>query len=275
MNTIAQNNIIIPIRKENAHKGDHGSVAIIGGASGMLGAVVLASRAALVTGAGRVYASFLSEHTPEVDLMYPEIMVRSPEALKSLVQLDCVVIGPGLGLSNQASTLLSFWLNQPVPLVIDADALNLIASDNLLSNLLKQRQVTSIITPHPGEAARLLNNTSKDIQENRIESALKLAQQYHAICVLKGANTVVAQENQYHINTTGNAGLASGGTGDVLSGMLGSLVAQGLDALEASKTGVYIHGAAADSLVAKNIGPIGLTASEVILEARHLLNGLQ
>jgi hydroxyethylthiazole kinase-like uncharacterized protein yjeF len=150
----------------------------------------------------------LSDLTPEIDLMYPEIMVRSPEALKSLEQLNCVVIGPGLGLSNQAITLLSFWLNQPVPLVIDADALNLIASDGLLSNLLKQREATSIITPHPGEAARLLNNTSNDIQKNRIENALKLAQKYHAICVLKGANTVIAHENQYHINTTGNAGFS-------------------------------------------------------------------
>ena len=274
MSAISQNNIILPIRKDNAHKGDHGSVAIIGGASGMVGAAVLASRAALLSGAGRVYASFLADAI-DVDLNYPEIMVRQPEALCSLTPLDCVVIGPGLGTSAQATALLSLWLTQKITLVIDADALNLIASDHTLSHSLAQRDAATIITPHPGEAAKLLQTTSNEVQENRIESALKLARLFQAICVLKGSHTLVAYEDQYFSNITGNAGLASGGSGDVLSGIIGSLVAQGLDTIEAVKTAVYIHGAAADSLVAKKIGPIGLTASEVSIEVRYLLNTLK
>lgn len=274
MNTITQLNIVKPIRKEGAHKGENGSVAIIGGSKGMVGAVLLAARAALLSGAGRVYASFLAEDAPKVDLMHPEIMVRELEMVTSLAQLNCVVIGPGLGNSAEATAQLDFWLRQPINLVIDADALNLISSDNVLSILLAQRKGASIITPHPGEAARLLQKTSKEIQENRLKSALILAQQYNTICVLKGKDTVIAHHEQHYTNTTGNAGLASGGTGDVLSGIIGSLIAQGLDALEAAKTGVWLHGAAADSLVKNGLGPIGLTASEVALEARQLLNTL-
>lgn len=274
MNTITQLNIVKPIRKEGAHKGENGSVAIIGGSKGMVGAVLLAARAALLSGAGRVYASFLAEDAPKVYLMHPEIMVRELEMVTSLAQLNCVVIGPGLGNSAEATAQLDFWLRQPINLVIDADALNLISSDNVLSILLAQRKGASIITPHPGEAARLLQKTSKEIQENRLKSALILAQQYNTICVLKGKDTVIAHHEQHYTNTTGNAGLASGGTGDVLSGIIGSLIAQGLDALEAAKTGVWLHGAAADSLVKNGLGPIGLTASEVALEARQLLNTL-
>ncbi len=157
----------------------------------------------------------------------------------------------------------------------DADALNLIASNQELSEQLSQRKHATIITPHPGEAARLLKISSKEVQQNRIESALKLAQQYNAVCILKGHETIVAFQYQSFTNASGNVGLASGGTGDVLSGIIGSLVAQGLHVLDASKTGVYLHGAAADSLVAKGIGPIGLSASEVALETRHILNSIQ
>jgi hydroxyethylthiazole kinase-like uncharacterized protein yjeF len=275
MSIILQNNIIIPLRKENAHKGDHGSVAIIGGAKGMLGAVLLAARAALLSGAGRVYASFLSEDAPKVDLAHPEIMFRDTESMKLLSHLSSVVIGPGLGTSSQASSLLSFWLSQETPLIIDADALNLIAFDETLTNLLIHRKASSIVTPHSGEAARLLQTTSREIECYRIENALKISEKYHAVSVLKGHETIIAHQGRHLTNKTGNAGLASGGSGDVLSGIIGSLVAQGLDAFNAARTGVYIHGAAADSLVAEGIGPIGLTASEVAIKARKLLNSHQ
>ncbi|MFZ9642314.1 MAG: NAD(P)H-hydrate dehydratase [Candidatus Methylopumilus sp.] len=275
MSLIKQDHISIPIRKAHAHKGDHGSVAIIGGAKSMLGAVTLASRAALLAGAGRVYASFLDEDAPSLDLIHPEIMMRAPAALPLLAQLNCVVIGPGMGTSAQANALLSFWLSQTITLVMDADALNMIAGDNQLSDLLAQRQAETIITPHAGEAARLLKTSSLYIQEHRPASALALAQQYHAVCVLKGHASIIAYQDQYFSNPTGNVGLASGGTGDVLSGIIGSLVAQGLSPLQAAKTGVYLHGAAADALVAKGIGPIGMTASEVALEVRHLLNSIK
>jgi ADP-dependent NAD(P)H-hydrate dehydratase / NAD(P)H-hydrate epimerase len=270
----------LPPRNSNAHKGTFGSVAIIGGDTGMVGAVLLAARAALHSGAGRVYAAMLCKNAPSVDISQPEIMLSSTAAIAQLSQLNCVVIGTGLGQSSVALELLEFWLAQNVPLLLDADALNLIASHLHLAALVISRTAETVITPHVGEAARLLNNglldvNAEHIQQNRTESALKLANSLNSTCVLKGAGTVCAHhDGTWFINTTGNVGLASGGTGDVLSGIIGSLLAQGLSGLEAAKLGVYVHGAAADALVEKGVGPIGLTASEVALEARNVLNAL-
>lgn len=263
----------LPKRAVNSHKGMHGSIAIIGGDKGMTGAALMAARAALLTGAGRTYLNFLDAQAPSMDVQHPEIMVRSPNELSQLKQLDCVVIGPGLGLSKAALTLLEFWLAQETKLLIDADALNLIAKHEGLVNALKKRNAETVITPHPGEASRLLKHTIE--QDHRIESAIQLAKGLNVTCVLKGAKTVIADpDGRYFINPTGNAGLASGGTGDVLSGIIGSLMAQGLNGLNAANVGVYIHGAAADGLVASGIGPIGLTASEVALAARNIINQL-
>jgi ADP-dependent NAD(P)H-hydrate dehydratase / NAD(P)H-hydrate epimerase len=263
----------LPSRALDAHKGSFGSVAIVGGDTGMVGAVLLASRAAFFCGAGRVYAAFLADNAPNVDTCHPEIMLHSADTLTNLTRLNCVVIGTGLGQSKAAIDLLAFSLAQEVALLIDADALNLISQHTYLQVILKNRQTDTIITPQPVEAARLLNTTVEDIQQNRIESAQNLAYKFNTVCVLKGAGSIVANKNgAYFINTTGNPGLASGGTGDVLSGIIGSLIAQGLSGLEAAKLGVYVHGAAADALVASDIGPVGLTASEVAQEARHQIN---
>lgn len=263
----------VPARNSDAHKGLFGSVAIIGGASGMVGAVLLAARAALHSGAGRVYAAMLCENAPSVDICQPEIMLRSPLAISQLSQLDCVVIGTGLGQSNAAVELLEYWLAQNIALLLDADALNLIASHLHLASIVISRNAETVITPHAGEAARVLDVSSEHVQQNRTESALKLAKSLNATCVLKGAGTVCAHhDGSWFVNTTGNVGLASGGTGDVLSGIIGSLMAQGLTGLEAAKLGVFVHGAAADTLVKKGIGPNGLTASEVALEARNIIN---
>jgi ADP-dependent NAD(P)H-hydrate dehydratase / NAD(P)H-hydrate epimerase len=265
----------LPQRRNDAHKGTFGSVAIIGGDASMVGAVLLASRAAQLSGAGRVYAALLSSDAPCVDELHPEIMFRKPAELSKLAQLDCIVIGPGLGQTNAAKDLLEFWLRQDKAILIDADALNLIANHTNLVAIIKSRVADTVITPHAGEAARLLQTTSEQIQQNRTESAFELARNLKAICVLKGAGTVVAQnDGSWFINSTGNVGLASGGTGDVLSGIVGSLMAQGLSGLEAAKLGVYVHGAAADALVARGFGPIGLTASELALEVRNILNQL-
>ena len=263
----------LPKRAVDSHKGMNGSIAIIGGDKGMTGAALMAARAALLTGSGRTYLSFLDEQAPSVDMQHPEIMVRSPNELSQLKQLDCVVIGPGLGLSKAASILLEFWLAQETKLLIDADALNLIAEHKGLANALKKRRAETVITPHPGEASRLLKHAIE--LDQRIESALALAKSLHVTCVLKGAKSVIAHHDGRHfINTTGNAGLASGGTGDVLSGIIGSLMAQGLNGLDAASAGVYIHGAAADALVVSGTGPLGLTASEVALAARNIINQL-
>ena len=266
---------LIPSRSSDAHKGTFGSVAIIGGDNGMVGAVLLAARAALHSGAGRIYAAMLSKNAPVVDLFQPEIMLRSTDAIPTLAQLDCVVIGTGLGQSDAAAALLEFWLARNVPLLLDADALNLMAHHPHLAASVAKRQTATVVTPHVGEAARLLAKPSAEIQNERVNYALNIAAALHVTCVLKGERTVIAhQDGQYCINQTGNVGLASGGTGDVLSGMIGSFIAQGLSGLDAAKLGVYVHGAAADSLVKSGVGPIGLTASEVILEARNVVNQL-
>ena len=266
--------IAIPKRQKDAHKGLHGSVVIIGGADGMIGAALLAARAALLLGAGRTYACLLAEDAPSIDILHPEIMMRSMHDLDHLKPLDCAVIGPGLGMLNTAKDALENWLKKKIPLVLDADALNLISADPSLAKLLKERSAPSVVTPHAGEAARLLNVTADQIQKNRESSALQLAQDFRCTVVLKGAGTLISQNNQLLLNTTGNAALASGGTGDVLAGMIASFVAQGLNVLEACKTAVYLHGTAADNLVAQGIGPVGLTASEVAIEARYLINQL-
>lgn len=267
---------VLPLRSADAHKGTFGSVAVIGGAAGMVGSVLLAARAALYSGAGRIYAALLSENAPAVDFLQPEIMLRALDEIAQLPQLNGLVIGPGLGQSTVAIKQLEYWVNQSVPIVLDADALNLIAGHPHLANAVASRIVPTVMTPHIGEAARLLACNTEAVMQNRLESAVKLAVKFSAICVLKGAGTIIAQDiNHYFINTSGNVGLASGGTGDVLSGLIGSLMAQGLAAIDAAKLGVYVHGAAADALVKKGVGPIGLTASEVILAARNILQTIQ
>jgi hydroxyethylthiazole kinase-like uncharacterized protein yjeF len=228
----------------------------------------------LLLGAGRTYACLLAKDAPSVDILHPEIMMRSMHDLDHLKSLDCAVIGPGLGVLSTTKDALKNWLKKEIPLALDADALNLISAYPSLAKLLKERSAPSVITPHAGEAARLLNVTADQIQKNREERALQLAQHFNCTVVLKGAGTIICHNNQLLLNTTGNAALASGGTGDVLAGMIGSLIAQGLNVLEACKTAVYLHGTAADNLVAQEIGPIGLTASEVAIEARYLINQL-
>ena len=270
---------ILPPRPRDAHKGSCGSVAIIGGDESMVGAVLLAARAALFSGAGRVYAAMISKNAPVVDVCHPEIMMRSPSALANLRQLDCVAIGPGLGRSVTAIELFIFWLTQPagqdIPMLLDADALNLIAEHAHLADLLKLRQTETVITPHAGEAARLLGVSAEFVQMNRIETALELAKKLNVICVLKGADSVCAYpDGTYFINTTGNPALASGGTGDVLTGLIASFIVQGVAPADAAKLGVFAHGLAADNLVANGIGPRGVVASEVLLEMRNVITRL-
>lgn len=263
----------LPPRKQNSHKGLFGNVAILGGSDGMTGAALLAARAALLSGGGRIYAGLLSETAPLLDLSQPELMLRPAADLHDRIDASCAVIGPGLGRSPQAAKLLRTWLEQSVPLVLDADALQLIGQNAGLRKALATRDQPAVITPHPGEAAALLNCASTEIQQYRVSSALELAQKFQATAVLKGAGTVIAEpDGHWYINTTGNPGLSSAGTGDVLAGMTGAFIAQGLEAGHAARLAVYLHGAAADALVAHGTGPIGLTASEIALKVRTLIN---
>ena len=261
-------------RPRNSHKGMLGSVGVLGGAESMTGAALLAGRAALLLGAGRVYLGLLAENTPAVDFGQPELMLRSPEDLFHS-DLDCLVIGPGLGLSAHALGHLRRALESELKLVLDADALNLLASHPELQDLLKSRKAAAILTPHPAEAGRLLACTNHEIQQDRIGSALVLASRFDSLLVLKGAGTVCAwPDGTWRINPSGNPGLSSAGMGDILCGMIAALIGQRLAAEQATLLAVHLHGLAADELVAQGSGPIGLTASEVALKARQLLNRL-
>jgi hydroxyethylthiazole kinase-like uncharacterized protein yjeF len=263
----------LPRRRINTHKGDYGSVGIIGGASGMLGAAFLAGRAALKLGAGRVYVGFVAEDGPSVDPVQPELMLRTADQIFALDHLACLAVGPGLGQSGEARTLLTAALGSPLPLVLDADALNLLAQHSALRTPLLFRTAPTLLTPHPAEAARLLGTATPSVQADRVAAALKLAEMHRCGVVLKGAGSIVAwPDGRWAINSSGNPGMASAGMGDVLTGILAALLAQGLDARTALECGVYLHGAAADALVQSGIGPVGVTASEVIDAARRLVN---
>ena len=264
----------LPHRRRNSHKGDYGSVGIIGGDRGMVGAALLAARAALKLGSGRVYAGLLAQHAPKVDPLQPELMLRTADEVLKHPHLSCLAVGPGLGQMPDAAFYLGVALESSLPLVLDADALNLIAMDTRLSAQLETREAPTLLTPHPAEAARLLHASTPEIQADRVTAATRLATTFKCLVVLKGAGSVCAlPDGKWHINTSGNPGMASAGQGDVLTGMIAALLAQGVAPTNALLTAVYLHGAAATRAVALGAGPVGLTASETIEAARELLNG--
>ena len=264
-------------RARNSHKGQFGHVGIVGGSNGMVGACLIAGRAALQQGAGVVTLGMLDDRIV-VDYDEPRLMFAAPESLVE-VHLSVVVaaydstpaltgsgsesfrdssalqprpapcgwsvlaIGPGLGQSTRAHALLEAALAAPCPLVLDADALNLLAGDPALASQVARRNHPTLLTPHPGEAARLLGMSNADIQANRIEAACRLSAQYHAHVALKGAGTVIAHPGgRYAINTSGGPWLAQAGAGDRLTGMAAALLGQGMDAANALEAAVWLHG---------------------------------
>ena len=265
--------ILPPARRANSHKGTFGNVAILGGSTGMTGAALLAGRAALHLGAGRVYLGLLADNAPPVDFSQPELMLRAPSELFTLAPLDCLIVGPGLGQSAKALPWLEKALTSDCTLIVDADALNLIAQYPLLAKTLSQRNASTILTPHPAEAARLLNTGTAAVQQNRMNAALQIAQHFNCYVVLKGAGSICClPRGERYLNTSGNPALSTAGTGDVLAGMIGALIAQGLSPGHALLLAVYLHGAAADRWMQQHHGMLGMVASEVIAEARLLLN---
>jgi ADP-dependent NAD(P)H-hydrate dehydratase / NAD(P)H-hydrate epimerase len=256
----------------NVHKGSFGTLAIVGGGDGMIGAAILAGRAALHLGAGKVWLGLSASSPPGVDWVQPELMLRSAGEVLDAAP-HALVIGPGLGTSGEARELVARALRLPIPLLIDADALTLIARDGALASAVAARSAPTVMTPHPAEAARLSRTAVEAIQADRLGAALSLSSAMNAAVVLKGAGSVLAYPNgNFAINSSGNAGLASAGTGDVLSGMIGALLAQGVAVDAALPLGVCLHGAAADALVAEGVGPLGVTASEIAPIARRLIN---
>ncbi len=259
-------------RMLNSHKGTFGSAGILGGAPSMTGAALLAGRAALKLGTGRVYVGLLDAHGLTCDFQQPELMFRTADGLLQ-ADLTALACGPGLGTSSQAGERLAQALATPLPLVLDADALNLIACVPAYRDKVASREAPSLLTPHPAEAARLLDCTVSDIQADRIAAARRLAANFRAGVVLKGCGTILAlPDGRWWLNTTGNPGMASAGMGDVLTGLLVALLAQGWPLEKAMLAGVHLHGAAADRCVALGQGPAGLTASEVLDAARGLFN---
>jgi len=257
--------------RHNVHKGTFGTLGVVGGASGMTGATILAGRAALRLGAGRVRIGMLAQDRLPYDPIMPELMIGTPEW--ALAHADAAVVGPGLGLDEPARALLAAAVGSSMPLLLDADALNLVANDAPLQSALRDRGAETILTPHPTEAARLLACSTEEVQRDRLSAALSLAQRFGACVVVKGAGSVLAYSDAtFDINATGNAALSTAGSGDVLSGMAGAFLAQGIDAPQALRFAVCLHGAAADRLVADGHGPLGVVASELPDAARMLVN---
>jgi len=263
----------LPDRPADSHKGSFGHVLVAGGSTGMTGAVALAATGALCTGAGLVTAAIPERHNPVMEKKLTEAMTLplpetatgglSAAALEPLVEASMersvTVFGPGLGQAEEAFTLARAFVRQvDGPLVLDADGLN--AWVGHLEGF-PTRPVPTVVTPHPGELARLLDTTVAEVQEDRIHSARNLASKLEAVVVLKGAHTVIADPfGGIWINSSGGPALASGGTGDVLAGMIGALLAQGMGAAEAACLGVYLHGLTADLWTEKRF-PAGLAAS--------------
>ena len=263
---------VLARRERNVHKGSFGTLGIIGGAEGMVGAPLLAGRGALKQGAGKVLIGFATGEPPAVDWGAPELMLRTARVVLS-APVEALVVGPGLGAEAGAADLVAHALGIAVPMVIDADALNLIAAHAPLRTALRARTAPTVLTPHPAEAARLLSSDTAAVQRDRLAAALALAHELRAHVVVKGAGSVLAHPDEsWDINASGNCALATAGSGDVLAGFIGAYLAQGLDARTALRYGVCVHGAAADALVARGLGPLGVAASELPDAARALVN---
>lgn len=261
----------LPKRLADAHKGRFGHVMVIGGDHGYGGAALLASETAAVTGPGLVSLSTRPEHVTAALVRRPEIMaigVVSGQALEPyLKRPDVLVVGPGLGQSPWSEQMLQQALATGLPLVLDADALNILSQGQ---QQLPDDSVPRVLTPHPGEAARLLGCTVEDVQADRFAAIEALHREVGGVVVLKGAGTLIYDGERMLLAKVGNPGLARGGTGDVLSGLIGGLLVQGLDAMDAAALAVCTHGDAAD-LAVTDTGMRGLLAADLIPYIRELL----
>jgi len=263
-------------RKPDTHKGRTGHLLVIAGSTGKTGAAAMTAMAAMRSGAGLVSLGVpqcinailegqvleaMTEPLPDMDDGRLGESAFEP-ILELAVAKQCIALGPGLGQAKGTQILVNRIIQEsPVPLVIDADGLNNLAGQ---SQILQKLKVPAILTPHPGEMARLMETTVATVQADRLQSARNFALEFNVHVVLKGAGTVIAHpDGSAYINTTGNTGMAAGGMGDVLTGVIAGLITQGFRPDTAARSGVYLHGAAADTL-AESIGPVGFLASEVM-----------
>lgn len=257
-------------RPATAHKGLYGTVLVVGGDYGMAGAAALAAEAALRCGAGLVQVATRPEHVAALVARTPESMPQGVNAQAEFAPLlesaDVLVVGPGLGQSSWSAQLLQLALASGKPLVLDADALNLLAAEEVTGI---SGAGLRVLTPHPGEAARMLNCTTAEVQADRFAAVRGLQMRYGGVVVLKGNGSLIFDGEDVALSDYGNPGMASGGMGDVLSGVIGALLAQHLSPVEAAALGVCLHGAAAD--LAAEEGQRGLIASDLIPHMRFLL----
>lgn len=257
----------LPKRNRTAHKGHFGHSLLIGGNVGMSGAIRLAAEAALRTGNGLVTIATHPEHAHWQNLNRPELMIQALSDHKQIRQLTqgktVLGIGPGLGRDAWAQGILLVTLEAGLPMVLDADALNLLAAS-------PRHYPDWILTPHPAEAARLLDCATADIERDRRLAAQSIQQRYGGVCVLKGAGTLICSAEGTAYCSAGNPGMASAGMGDVLTGIITALRAQGLNAFAAACCGVQLHAQAGD-LAARN-GERGLLAGDVIAQLRTVVN---
>lgn len=265
---------VLAPRQADAHKGHFGHVLIIGGDHGYGGAVIMAAEAAARSGAGLVSVATRPEHVAPILTRCPDVMVRgvaSGQELEALlVRPTVIVIGPGLGRSPWSEQMLQKAAASVLPMVVDADALNMLAEGRVLPNLAPRADW--LFTPHPTEAARLLGVTTPEINADRFASVVKLQQKFGSAVILKGAGSLILGESGITgIVTDGNPGMATGGMGDVLSGILGALIAQGVSIEEAAQLGAVLHARAAD-LAAEKIGQRGLIATDIIPYVTQLLS---
>ncbi|MBU1007007.1 MAG: NAD(P)H-hydrate dehydratase [Candidatus Omnitrophica bacterium] len=266
---------VIKKRLKDSHKGDYGHVFILAGSRGLTGAAALCANAALRSGAGLVTLGIPDSLNAVMQIKLTEAMTCPlPETKRATLSLkaeneilkradgcDAVVLGPGLSRDPETIKLIKNLIPKiKKTMVLDADALNAIAGT---ADILKKAKVPVVITPHPGEMSGLIGKNKDFIQKNRLNVAKRFSNNYNAVVVLKGMGTIVADKNSCYINKTGNPGMATAGSGDVLSGIVGSFLAQGIKAFNAARMAVYVHGLAGD-LAAKEKGEAGLIASDIL-----------
>jgi len=262
----------LPPRKKAAHKGSFGHLVVIGGGRGMGGAVMLAAEAALHSGAGKISVVTRSEHAAPLLARCPELMVHGMDDAAQLeallAQADAVVIGPGLGRDAWARLLLKAVLAWQGPRVLDADALNLLSEEKTLPSLGRD----TIISPHPAEAARLLSLSTTEVQSDRPDALREMLARLGCAVILKGAGSLVDSDDLEppSVCSDGNPGMAVGGMGDVLSGLLGALLAQRVPAARAARYAVLVHALAGDAAASK--GEVGMRATDMFAVIRKYLN---
>lgn len=265
----------MPVRASDGHKGTFGKVIIVGGSVGMSGSVCLASVAALRSGSGLVTAAVPQSIQAIVAGYEPSVMTiglkdnaetglhgQPHETIDRLVEgRDAIGVGPGLGRSSEAADLLSdLLIKSTCPVIVDADGLNIAAEKQLL---MREREFECVVTPHPGEFARLTGRTIPQIEAHRAEFAQEFAREHRLIVALKGPGTIVTDGTRIYCNATGNSGMGTGGSGDVLTGIVASLLGQGLPAFEATALAVYAHGLAGD-IAAERFTQRGMIASDLL-----------